>query len=67
MEDTSPKVTLWYNNKGFHVLPAYYNALNNMVLRSNLESMGRDSEEYGISVYSHPLALTKEQLSENTL
>ena len=65
-DDTdSSKVTVWFNNKGWHAMPSYYNALSNMILRSAVN--GTDTAEYGISAINHPLNMTKEQLSESTL
>ncbi len=29
--------TVWFNSKAWHVLPAFYNGLTNMILRANVE------------------------------
>ena len=65
-EADGTKATVWYNTKGYHAMPAYYNALNNMVLRANMER-NRKSGQYGITVYNHPLNATRGQLSRFTL
>ena len=31
----SPRVTVWFHNKGWHILPSYVNLLNNVALRLN--------------------------------
>ena len=31
----SPRVTIWFHNKGWHILPSYVNLLNNVALRLN--------------------------------
>ena len=58
----------WYNNKGYHALPSYVNALNNALLRAramswkpiekNDEVLNQCFEcEYGITAYAHPMKL----------
>uniref|UniRef100_W5LBI4 P-type phospholipid transporter n=1 Tax=Astyanax mexicanus TaxID=7994 RepID=W5LBI4_ASTMX len=62
----SPKTiqdTVWYNNKGWHAMPAFLNVANNAILRAHLPTNANPSE-YGVTVINHPLNLTKEQLSE---
>ena len=39
------KATVWYNNKGWHALPAYHNALSNMMLRASVNSS--NATDYG--------------------
>ena len=52
---TPTKLIAWYNNKAFHALPAYTNALHNAMLRALI---GPDhAQEYGISTFSHPLKM----------
>lgn len=66
--DGSLQNTVWFNNKGFHALPAFQNALNNLMLRSRLADKHlMQFKDYGISVYNHPLNQTKEQLSQQSL
>ena len=67
-EDDQSKVIVWFNNKGWHSMPSYYNALSNMMLRAAVSNMSAsEAKQYGITTYNHPLNQTKEQLSENTL
>ncbi len=40
-----PEVTIWWNSKGWHSLPAYFNALSNMILRSQVPPQNRG--QYG--------------------
>ncbi|XP_052744551.1 uncharacterized protein LOC112055070 isoform X2 [Bicyclus anynana] len=51
----------WYNNKGHHALPAAINTLNSAILRTV------SSEHAGITVYTHPLKISKEQLNKDTV
>ncbi|KAI8440724.1 hypothetical protein MSG28_009065 [Choristoneura fumiferana] len=51
----------WYNNKGQHALPAAVNALNSAALR------GVAGGHAAILTYSHPLKISREQLSKSTL
>ncbi|XP_064634814.1 uncharacterized protein LOC135492321 isoform X3 [Lineus longissimus] len=60
--------TVWFNNRGIHSLPSYVNGLSNAVQRKYAkEILGQDPSEYGITVYNHPLPLTTEQLSAETI
>uniref|UniRef100_A0A668AY28 P-type phospholipid transporter n=1 Tax=Myripristis murdjan TaxID=586833 RepID=A0A668AY28_9TELE len=64
--DTKNNVKIWFNNKGWHSIGAFINVMNNAILRANLPE-GKDPSKYGISVFNHPLNLTKEQLSQVAL
>uniref|UniRef100_A0A668AEL9 ATP binding cassette subfamily A member 1 n=1 Tax=Myripristis murdjan TaxID=586833 RepID=A0A668AEL9_9TELE len=55
-------VNIWFNNKGWHSIGAFINVMNNAILRANLPE-GKDPSKYGISVFNHPLNLTKEQVT----
>ncbi|MFT7798628.1 ATP-binding cassette sub-family A member 1-like isoform X2 [Arapaima gigas] len=56
-------VKVWFNNKGWHAMPSFVNIMNNGLLRASLPS-GTERRKHGITVYNHPLNLTKEQLTE---
>ncbi|XP_055796674.1 phospholipid-transporting ATPase ABCA1 isoform X1 [Salvelinus fontinalis] len=56
-------VKVWYNNKGWHAMASFVNVMNNGLLRASLPP-GPERMKYGITVYNHPLNLTKEQLTE---
>ena len=58
----SKNLKVWYNNKAFHTLPAYTNALHNAMLRA----IGGD-DTFGISTFSHPLQLSIGQIDTDTL
>ncbi|KAL8562888.1 hypothetical protein ACOMHN_004580 [Nucella lapillus] len=49
---------LWFNNKGYHSLPTFLNAINNAILRANLpatkDGQPVDPATYGITVINHP-------------
>ncbi|XP_055978796.1 retinal-specific phospholipid-transporting ATPase ABCA4 [Sorex fumeus] len=64
--ETEDNIKVWFNNKGWHALVSFLNVAHNAILRASL-SEDRDPEEYGITVISQPLNLTKEQLSEITV
>ncbi|XP_060072042.1 uncharacterized protein LOC132551915 [Ylistrum balloti] len=59
------KATVWFNNRGHHALPGYLNALSNSILRSKITQ--GDPAEYGITAYNHPILLTKQQLSQESI
>lgn len=52
---------VWYNNKGYHALPSYVNTLNSAILKNKLNSNAN------ITLFSHPLKLSQEQLSRSSL
>ncbi|KAJ7993337.1 hypothetical protein DPEC_G00271380 [Dallia pectoralis] len=56
-------VKVWYNNKGWHAMASFVNIMNNGLLRASLPP-GPERRRHGITVYNHPLNLTKEQLTE---
>ncbi|XP_047231680.1 phospholipid-transporting ATPase ABCA1 isoform X1 [Girardinichthys multiradiatus] len=56
-------VKVWYNNKGWHAMVSFVNVMNNGLLRASLPP-GPERRRHGITVYNHPLNLTKEQLTE---
>ncbi|KAB1273294.1 Retinal-specific ATP-binding cassette transporter [Camelus dromedarius] len=64
--ETEDNIKVWFNNKGWHALVSFLNVAHNAVLRASLPA-DRNPEEYGITVISQPLNLTKEQLSEITV
>ncbi|XP_046971050.1 uncharacterized protein LOC124538088 [Vanessa cardui] len=52
----------WYNNKGHHALPAAINELNSALLRALT-----GDRQANITVYTHPLKISKEQLNKDTV
>nr|XP_045238869.1 retinal-specific phospholipid-transporting ATPase ABCA4 isoform X1 [Macaca fascicularis] len=64
--ETEDNIKVWFNNKGWHALVSFLNVAHNAILRASLPK-DRSPEEYGITVISQPLNLTKEQLSEITV
>ncbi|XP_026353368.1 retinal-specific phospholipid-transporting ATPase ABCA4 [Ursus arctos] len=64
--ETEDNIKVWFNNKGWHALVSFLNVAHSAVLRAGLPK-DKDPEEYGITVISQPLNLTKEQLSEITV
>ncbi|XP_069039700.1 ATP-binding cassette sub-family A member 2 [Lepisosteus oculatus] len=52
-----------YNNKGYHSMPTYLNALNNAILRANLPKSQGNPAAYGITVTNHPMNRTSASLS----
>ncbi|KAM4611576.1 phospholipid-transporting ATPase ABCA1 [Polymixia lowei] len=59
---TKDNVKVWFYNQAWHGVVSFLSVANNAILRGNLPA-GRDPRQYGISVSSHPLNLTKAQLS----
>ncbi|KAK3588930.1 hypothetical protein CHS0354_023690 [Potamilus streckersoni] len=68
MSTSTLTAKIWFNNKGHHSMPAFVNALNNALLRANIElhSLG-NPVEYGITAYNHPITFNRKQLSRETL
>ncbi|XP_008072801.1 retinal-specific ATP-binding cassette transporter [Carlito syrichta] len=64
--ETEDNIKVWFNNKGWHALVSFLNVAHNAILRASLPQ-DKNPEEYGITVISQPLNLTKEQLSEITV
>ncbi|KAM9835346.1 phospholipid-transporting ATPase ABCA1-like [Syngnathus typhle] len=60
--DTKHYLKVWFYNQAWHSLVSFLNVANNAILRAGLPA-GADARRYGISASSHPLNLTKEQLS----
>jgi ATP-binding cassette subfamily A (ABC1) protein 2 len=54
---------VWYDNKGYHSMPVYINALNNAILRANLPKEKGNKAAYGITAINHPMNNTNSQLS----
>uniref|UniRef100_A0A3P8YQ17 ABC transporter domain-containing protein n=1 Tax=Esox lucius TaxID=8010 RepID=A0A3P8YQ17_ESOLU len=61
-----PCFQVWFYNKAWHAIVSFINVANNAILRGNLPA-GRNPRDYGISTSSHPLNLTKGQLSYQAL
>ncbi|XP_066124804.1 retinal-specific phospholipid-transporting ATPase ABCA4 isoform X3 [Saccopteryx bilineata] len=64
--ETEDNIKVWFNNKGWHAMVSFLNVAHNAILRASLHQ-DRNPEEYGITLISQPLNLTKEQLSEITV
>ncbi|KAM9689298.1 retinal-specific phospholipid-transporting ATPase ABCA4 isoform 2-T2 [Trichechus inunguis] len=64
--ETEDNIKVWFNNKGWHAVVSFLNVAHNAILRGSLHE-DKNPEEYGITVISQPLNLTKEQLSEITV
>ncbi|XP_070186023.1 uncharacterized protein [Littorina saxatilis] len=62
---STPMAKVWFNNRGYHAIPSYFNALSNNLLRSAVDPA--DASNYGITLYNHPLMLNKEQLSRESI
>ncbi|XP_074655833.1 ATP-binding cassette sub-family A member 2-like [Tubulanus polymorphus] len=54
---------VWYNDKGYHSMPAYLNTINNAILRANLPVEKGNPAAYGITLINHPINNTNNQLS----
>jgi len=40
------KSTVWFNNKGHHALPSFYNGLSNTMLRAMIQNNGHEYGRY---------------------
>lgn len=55
---------VWYNNKGYHAMPAYLNELNNALLNAELRPADGDGDgAYRIRTVNRPLQLGVDELS----
>ncbi|KAK3739416.1 hypothetical protein RRG08_051285 [Elysia crispata] len=61
---TEPYV--WFNSKGYHALPSFFNSMSNTILRAQLYQ-DKDKSEYGITAINHPIKLGKAPLSVKNL
>ncbi|XP_067670801.1 uncharacterized protein [Haliotis asinina] len=60
--------TVWFNNQGYHSMPAFFNAFSNSLLRAKLgQKAGTDPSKYGISAYNHPITLHTMKLSMDNM
>ncbi|XP_061620276.1 phospholipid-transporting ATPase ABCA1-like isoform X1 [Phyllopteryx taeniolatus] len=59
---TKHNLKVWFYNQAWHGLVSFLSVADNAVLRAGV-AVGEDPRRYGISASSHPLNLTKEQLS----
>ncbi|CAF0829869.1 unnamed protein product [Rotaria sordida] len=59
-----PRVSVWYNNKGWPSSVAFLNIFNNALLRGLLLQVNSsiDINDYGITTINHPLPETERQL-----
>uniref|UniRef100_A0A667Y439 P-type phospholipid transporter n=1 Tax=Myripristis murdjan TaxID=586833 RepID=A0A667Y439_9TELE len=62
---TRNNIKVWFYNQAWHGVVSFLNVANNAILRGSLPT-GQDPRQYGISVSSHPLNLTKEQAATST-
>lgn len=65
---------VWYNNKGYHAMPAYLNELNNALLNAELRPTGDgagaggiDAPPYRIRTVNRPLTLGVDELSASSV
>lgn len=56
---------IWFDNRGYHTLPAYLNAYSNTMLRAMVASSNYSnySADYGITTYNYPLPMQRSQLN----
>lgn len=61
-------VTVWFNNKGHHSLPAFLNGYSNAILRMAVNATGLGNpSDYGITLYNNPIKLSIGILSEESI
>lgn len=54
---TREAAKVWYTLKGYHAMPSVLNAMNNVLLRANLDH-GENNTKYGITTISHPFNIS---------
>ena len=53
-------IKIWFDNNGYHTLPAYLSALNNAIMRANLKLAGiENSSQFSNSLILLVLMVTK--------
>ncbi|XP_035829835.1 uncharacterized protein LOC101860234 [Aplysia californica] len=57
---------VWFNSKGYHTMPSYFNSMSNIVLRALLPS-GKKPKEYGITAINHPMRFGRPALTMKSL
>ncbi|KAK3588921.1 hypothetical protein CHS0354_023682 [Potamilus streckersoni] len=68
MSTSTLTAKVWFNNKGHHAMPAFVNALNNAILRANVDlNVLGNPAEYGVTAYNHPFTFNRVQLSRETI
>ena len=55
---------VWFDNKAWASSVSYLNAINNVILRSSLQSSAGDPKKYGITAISHPMNYTNRELQD---
>ena len=64
---TEDNFVVWFNNKGFHAIPAYTNAIHNSMLRTIAKEQHEDPREYGISTWVQPIKLEGHQVWDQSV
>ncbi|XP_075981913.1 lipid droplet defective isoform X2 [Anticarsia gemmatalis] len=62
LKHNTTRLVAWYNNKGHHAMVSHLNALNSAVLRAVV-----NIPRANITTYTHPLKISKEQISKATV
>ncbi|CAL1527412.1 unnamed protein product [Lymnaea stagnalis] len=57
---------VWFNSKGYHAMPSFYNSLTNTILRAQLPPE-ENPNEYGITAVNHPIKLGRAPLTIKNL
>lgn len=57
---------VWFNSKGYHAMPSFYNSLTNTILRAQLPPE-ENPDEYGITTVNHPIKLGRAPLTIKNL
>ena len=57
---------VWFDNNGFHAMPAFLNAFDDALLKANVRHAGLDPANYSITAYSHPLHVRSSQVGDQT-
>lgn len=53
---------VWFNNKGYHSMPAYLNELNSAILQNAV-----NNTDYSITTNNHPLKMGDKELTTSSM
>ena len=65
---TTDNFIVWFNNKGYHAIPAYTNSIHNSMLRAIASQQPNVSlSSYGISTWVEPIKLEGHQVWDQSV
>ena len=65
---TTDNFIVWFNNKGYHAIPAYTNSIHSSMLRAIASQLPNVSlSSYGISTWVEPIKLEGHQVWDQSV